>query len=101
MSPHDDANRELIEILRAALPGQGDRERVVFGLGDGSALTLHFAPWLWEPAGHFLVAHLEPLILDRGYLPLEVRVFDAAAAVGVSVLAFDHTPEDHGPGVAY
>jgi len=101
MSPHDDANRALIEILRAALPGQGDRERVVFGLGDDSALTLHFAPWLWEPAGHFLVAHLEPLIHDCGYLPLEVRVRDAAAQAGVSVSVFAHTPEDHGPGVVY
>lgn len=101
MTPHDEANLAQIAWLREALPAQGDQERVVFGVADDSHLTLHFTTWMWEPAGHFLVHHLEPLIHDRGYLPLEVRVRDAAAQVGVSVLTFNHTPEDLGPGVVY
>ncbi|WP_295822138.1 hypothetical protein [uncultured Deinococcus sp.] len=101
MSPHDEANLAQIAWLREALPALGNQERVVFELPDGSHLTLYFTTWTWESAGHFLVPHLEPLIHDRGYLPLEVRVRDAAAQVGVSVLTFNHTPEDLGPGVVY
>ncbi|GGB68633.1 hypothetical protein [Deinococcus soli (ex Cha et al. 2016)] len=101
MTPHDEANLAQIAWLREALPAQGDQERVVFELPDGSHLTLHFTTWTWEPAGHFLVPHLEPLIHDCGYLPLEVRVRDAAAQAGVSVSVFAHTLEDHGPGVVY
>ncbi|GGM59867.1 hypothetical protein GCM10008956_39470 [Deinococcus arenae] len=101
MTPHDEANLAQSAWLRAELPGEDAQERVIFGLTDGSLLTLHLTPWTWEPTGHFLVPHLEPLIHDRGYLPLEVQVRDAAAQVSVEVLAFEHTPEDHGPGVVY
>ncbi|GGS10223.1 hypothetical protein [Deinococcus sedimenti] len=101
MTPHDEANLTQIAWLRETLPAQHEQERVVFGLGDGSRLTLRFTPWIWEPAGHFLIPHLELVIHDRGYLPLEVRVWDAAEQTGVSVLAFDHTPEEHEPGVVF
>lgn len=46
-----------------------------------------------------LIPHLETLIHDHRYLPLEMR--DAAAQVGVSVLVFNHIPEELGPGVVY
>ena len=101
MTPHDEANLAQIAWLREALPAHDDQERVVFGLGDGSCLTLHFTTWTWEPSGHFLIPHLEAVIHDRGYLPLEVRVRDAAEQVGVQVLTFEHTPEDHGESVVY
>lgn len=101
MTPHDEANLAQIAWLRQELPALDERERVVFGFGDGSRLTLRFTPWTWNPAGHFLIPHLESVIHDRGYLPLEVRVREAAEQVGVVVLAFDHAPEDHGPDVVY